>query len=40
VLFRGYPATGALIPALWLVAYLFLAVPAAYTQISGIRVGR
>jgi hypothetical protein len=40
VLFGGLPATGALIPAIWLVAYLFLAVPAAYTQISGIRVGR
>ncbi len=30
----------ALLPAVWEVVYLFLAVPAAYTQISGIRIGR
>ncbi len=30
---------GALLPAVWEVVYLFLAVPAAYTQISGIRIG-
>ncbi len=30
---------GALLPAIWEVVYLFLAVPAAYTQISGIRIG-
>ncbi len=28
-----------LLPAIWEVVYLFLAVPAAYTQISGIRIG-
>ncbi|MGA7193000.1 MAG: hypothetical protein WBW94_05150 [Anaerolineales bacterium] len=30
---------GALLPAIWEVVYLFMAVPAAYTQISGIRIG-
>ena len=30
---------GAILPAIWEVVYLFLAVPAAYTQISGIRIG-
>lgn len=30
---------GALLPAIWEVVYLFLAVPAAYTQISGLRIG-
>jgi hypothetical protein len=30
---------GGLLPAIWEVVYLFLAVPAAYTQISGIRIG-
>ncbi len=30
---------GALLPAIWQIVYLFLAVPAAYTQISGIRIG-
>lgn len=30
---------GALLPAIWQVVYLFMAVPAAYTQISGIRIG-
>ncbi len=39
VLFGGAPATGALLPAIFLVGYLFLAVPAAYTQISGLRIG-
>ncbi len=29
-----------LLPAIWEVVYLFMAVPAAYTQISGIRIGR
>ncbi len=28
-----------LLPAIWEVVYLFMAVPAAYTQISGIRIG-
>ncbi len=31
---------GGLFPFLFQVLYLFLAVPAAYTQISGIRIGR
>ncbi|HTP02188.1 MAG TPA: B-box zinc finger protein [Anaerolineales bacterium] len=39
VLFGGHPFTGALLPAIWMVVYLFLAVPAAYTQISGLRIG-
>ena len=30
---------GAILPAIWEVVYLFLAVPAAYAQISGIRIG-
>ena len=30
---------GTILPAVWEVVYLFLAVPAAYTQISGIRIG-
>jgi hypothetical protein len=29
----------AILPAIWEVVYLFMAVPAAYTQISGIRIG-
>jgi hypothetical protein len=32
-------AGGSLFPAIWEVVYLFLAVPAAYTQISGLRIG-
>jgi len=28
-----------LLPAIWQVVYLVMAVPAAYTQISGIRIG-
>ena len=28
-----------LLPAIWEVVYLFMAVPAAYTQISGLRIG-
>ncbi len=35
--FRGF---GGILPAMLEVVYLFLAVPAAYTQISGIRIGR
>ena len=30
----------ALLPAIWQVVYLFMAVPAADTQISGLRLGR
>ena len=36
----SHAALGALLPAIWEVVYLFMAVPAAYTQISGIRIGR
>lgn len=36
----GFRGIGGLLPAIWEVVYLFLAVPAAYTQISGIRIGR
>ena len=39
VLYGGFQGAGGLLPAIWEVVYLFLAVPAAYTQISGIRVG-
>ena len=35
----GLQGLGSLLPAVWQVAYLFMAVPAAYTQISGIRIG-
>jgi hypothetical protein len=34
--FSGF---GGLLPAIWEVVYLFMAVPAAYTQISGLRIG-
>ena len=36
----GFGGLGALLPAIWQVVYLFMAVPAAYTQISGLRLGR
>ena len=39
VLYGGFQGIGALLPAIWEVVYLFMAVPAAYTQISGIRIG-
>lgn len=35
----GVRGLGGLLPAIWEVVYLFMAVPAAYTQISGIRIG-
>ncbi len=35
----GIQGLGTLLPAIWQVVYLFMAVPAAYTQISGIRIG-
>jgi hypothetical protein len=35
----GFRGVGGLLPAIWEVVYLFLAVPSAYTQISGIRIG-
>jgi hypothetical protein len=40
VLAGGFAGIMALLPAVWQVVYLFLAVPAAYTQQSGIRIGR
>jgi hypothetical protein len=39
VLYGGFQGLGGLLPAIWEVVYLFLAVPAAYTQISGLRIG-
>lgn len=39
VLYGGFRGIGGLLPAVWEVVYLFMAVPAAYTQISGIRIG-
>ncbi len=39
LLMVGLRSAGGLLPAVWEVVYLFLAVPAAYTQISGIRIG-
>jgi hypothetical protein len=39
VLYGGLQGAIGLLPAVWEVVYLFLAVPAAYTQISGIRIG-
>ena len=35
----SFQGLGNLLPAIWEVVYLFMAVPAAYTQISGIRIG-
>ena len=40
VLYGGIHGITGLLPAIWEVVYLFLAVPAAYTQLSGIRIGR
>lgn len=40
VLSGGFSGLMALLPAVWQVVYLFMAVPAAYTQQSGIRIGR
>ncbi len=39
LLVDGFHGVGGLLPAIWEVVYLFLAVPAAYTQISGLRIG-
>jgi hypothetical protein len=36
----GFSGIFGLLPAIWEVVYLFLAVPAAYTQISGMRLRR
>lgn len=35
----GFQGLGGLLPAIWEVVYLFMAVPAAYTRISGLRIG-
>jgi hypothetical protein len=40
LLLNGFHGLGALLPAIWEIVYLFMAVPAAYTQISGLRIGR
>ena len=40
ILAGGFRGVAGLLPAIWEVVYLFMAVPAAYTQISGIRIGR
>ncbi len=39
VLSGGFRGVGGLLPGIWEVVYLFLAVPMAYTQISGLRIG-
>ncbi len=39
VLAGGLRGFSDLLPAIWEVVYLFMAVPAAYTQISGIKIG-
>jgi hypothetical protein len=39
LLLNGFRGLGALLPAIWEVVYLFMAVPAAYTQISGLKIG-
>jgi hypothetical protein len=39
LVYGGFQGLFALLPAIWQVVYLFMAVPAAYTQISGIRIG-
>jgi hypothetical protein len=36
----GFGGLRALLPAIWQVVYLFMAVPGAYTQISGLRLGQ
>ena len=40
LLIGGFRGMGSLLPAVWEVVFLFMAVPAAYTQISGLRLGR
>lgn len=39
VLVGGVHGLTGLLPAIWEVVYLFMAVPAAYTQLSGLRIG-
>ena len=36
----GFSGLGGILPAVWQVVYLFMAVPAAYTQQSGLRLRR
>ena len=40
LLVGGFRGLGSLLPAIGEVVFLFMAVPAAYTQISGLRIGR
>jgi hypothetical protein len=40
ILAGGFGGFMGILPAIWEVVYLFLAVPAAYTQISGLRLRR
>ena len=39
LLLGGARGLGSLLPAIWEVVYLFMAVPGAYTQISGMKLG-
>jgi hypothetical protein len=39
-LLSGTPHLQGVLPAVWEVVYLFLAVPSAYAQLSGIRLSR
>jgi hypothetical protein len=39
LLLNGFRGIGAVLPAVWEIVYLFMAVPAAYTQISGLKIG-
>ncbi|MFN2119225.1 MAG: hypothetical protein ACK2T0_02390 [Anaerolineales bacterium] len=39
LLLSGFHGLGAVLPAVWEIVYLFMAVPAAYTQISGLKIG-
>jgi hypothetical protein len=39
ILTGDFQSLSALLPAVWQIVYLVMAVPAAYTQISGIRIG-
>jgi len=40
LLVGGAGGLGSLLRPIWAVVYLFMAVPAAYTQISGMKLGR
>jgi hypothetical protein len=39
VLTSGFQSIYSLLPVIWQVVYLVMAVPAAYSQLSGIRIG-